>query len=358
MTDPSAMGHGLTSPDARRRFRLRSVSVSLLAAWVPMWMLCAGLLAVVHQLSAGVAAVVSLRLVLPAAVMGVLVQWLVARWPWPPRMTPRFVLRHVAASLGYALGLMLVVLVQESLLRGRPWLDVRWQALGVVVLGLWLYVMIASFSYTVDEARRAARAESLAARTQLEALRGQLQPHFLFNALHTVVHLIPVNPASAARAAEQLAALLRAAMSESRDLIPLREERAFVARYLALEQLRFEERLVVTQQWSEEADMLLVPSFAVQTLVENAVRHGAAARVGHTTLHLASTLTADGLRIVVTDTGHDADRHFVRGPGTGLDRLDERLQLLYRGAATCRVSQTTADGVEAVLVLPALDDVA
>jgi hypothetical protein len=350
---PSASLSADTPPTRESR---RQVRVSLVVAWVPMWILCAGLLAAVHDLSAWTAAIVALRLVLPAAFMGFAVQALAARWPWPVRMTPRFVLRHVAGSTAYGVALAILVLAQEAIMRGRVWLVPGWRVLGVVVLGLWLYVMIASFSYTVEEARRAARAEAAAVRTQLEALRGQLQPHFLFNALHTVVHLIPVDPATAARAAEELAGLLRAAMSESRDLIPLREERAFVTRYLALEQLRFEDRLRIEWQWSDDVDEVLVPSFAVQTLVENAMRHGAAQRVGATHLTLSAVRTPPGVRVVVADAGTGASRPFVRGAGTGLDRLGERLQLLYGGSAACTVGPIAADAVESRLEVPALED--
>ncbi len=354
MTGESTSRPAVETPSAyttRRRTR-----VSLLLAWVPMWMLCAALLAAVHDLSAGTAAVVALRLVLPAALMGFAVQALVARWPWPARLSLPFVARHVASGVAYGLALAVLVLAQESVVRGRVWIEPGWRVVGVVVLGIWLYVMIVSFSYTVEEARRAARAEAAAVRTQLDALRGQLQPHFLFNALHTVVHLIPVDPATAARAAEELADLLRTAMSESRDLIPLREERAFVTRYLALEQLRFEERLQIEWTWSEAADDVLIPSFAVQTLVENAVRHGAAQRLGATQLQISAALTPTGAIVVVSDEGHDVGRRFERRAGTGLDRLEERLQLLYGGGASCTVAQQSDDRVEARLVVPALED--
>lgn len=333
-----------------------NVRVSLILAWVPLWILCAGLLAAVHALSAATAAMVALRIVLPAALLGFAVQAMVVRWPWPARLTAPFVVRHLAGCTAYGAALAGFVIAEESFVRGRVWLEPGWRISGLVALGMWLYVMIASFSYTVEEARRAARAEAEAARRQLDALRGQLQPHFLFNALHTVVHLIPVAPGTAARAAEGLAELLRTAISEHRDRIPLREERAFVSRYLALEQLRFEERLQIDWQWSDHGEEELVPTFAVQTLVENAVRHGAAQRVGATQLQLRVHVTPTEVAVVVTDRGSETDRAFVRGAGSGLARLEERLRLLYGGGASCTVTQVAPDTVEARLVVPALED--
>lgn len=330
--------------------------VSLLLAWTPMWVLYAGILAAVHNLPLFTAAVVALRFAVPAALMGLGVQALVARWPWPARLSAGFVGRHVSSAALYGGALTLLVLAQESLVRGRLWLDLGWRVLGIAVLGVWLYVMIASFTYTVEEGRRAARAEAVAARTQLAALRGQLQPHFLFNALHSVVHLIPVQPATAARAAEELAGLLRAATTETRDLVPLHEERAFVQRYLALEQLRFEDRLMVDYRWDTDIAHALVPSFSIQTLVENAVRHGAARRVGPTHLRIDTRALPDIITVSVTDSGNEAGRPFVRAGGTGLDRLQERLGLLFGATASCTVQQTVADQVEARLTLPRLDD--
>jgi LytS/YehU family sensor histidine kinase len=123
-------------------------------------------------------------------------------------------------------------------------------------------------SYATSATERAARAEAEASRAQLSALRSQLNPHFLFNALHTIVQLIPREPARAAQAAEQLGGLLRDTLEEDRDVVALAEERAFVERYLAVQRLRFGDRLSVRIDVSPEADQSLVPSFALLTAAE------------------------------------------------------------------------------------------
>src|SRR4026208_1160253 len=99
--------------------------------------------------------------------------------------------------------------------------------------------MVSGVVYASEATERASKAEAIAARSQLAALRAQLNPHFLFNALHTVVQLMPVDPKGASRAAEQLAGLLRVTLEQDRDLVLLAEEWSFVEKYLELESLRF-----------------------------------------------------------------------------------------------------------------------
>ena len=224
--------------------------------------------------------------------------------------------------------------------------------IGYLILGVWLYVMVAGVSYTAIATERAARAEANAARSQLAALRSQLNPHFLFNALHTVVQLIPREPRRAAQAAEQLAGLLRGTIEEDRDLVPLAEEWAFVERYLELERLRFGDRLRVHVEMTDGARATLIPLFAVQTLVENAVRHGAAPKVEPTDLFIRAGTENGTLVVTVRDSGDGASTAQMEGSGTGLKRLRERLAVLYGDAAQLDVANEPSGGFLASLVIP------
>jgi hypothetical protein len=218
------------------------------------------------------------------------------------------------------------------------------------LIGTYLYIVIAGVSYAVDERARAARAEAAAARMQLGALRGQLQPHFLFNALHAVVQLIPVDPKRATEAAELVADLLRTTMEEERDLVLLEQEWRFVSRYIDMERIRFGERLRVRSEIEPDLLDVQVPSFALQTLVENAIRHGAAPRIEPTDIVVAATATEHDITLSVCNTDDGAGRN-SEGIGTGLKRLQERLVALYGDSAT--LSYGVHDGVyESVLVLP------
>jgi sensor histidine kinase YesM len=226
-----------------------------------------------------------------------------------------------------------------------------------LVLGAWLYVMIAGTMYAARATERVTRAEAVAVRAQLAALRSQLNPHFLFNALHTVVHLIPERPGDASRAAEQVAGLLRTSIEEGRDLVSVEEELAFVQRYVDIERLRFGDRLVVQIEADAEAREQEVPAFAIQTLVENAVRHGASPNVAATTIRVTTVVGAGMLTIAVSDTGAGADRSAgLEQRGTGLRHLRERLAVLYGPRASLHLDSSPGAGFTARLTLPGSDD--
>jgi LytS/YehU family sensor histidine kinase len=243
--------------------------------------------------------------------------------------------------------------VIDSIVHGR----VVWQVgpgfAPTMITGIWLYVVVASSAYATLAGQRTAKLEAHAARMQLDTLRTQLHPHFLFNALHTVVQLIPSDPRAAVRAAEQLAAALRTAVEEHRDVIPLHDEWAFVERYLALERIRFGVRLRVQESIAQDALDALLPSFALQTLVENAVRHGAAPRVAPTALTIDAQLEGTTLRVTVRDDGDGAHVQAVEeGTGTGLRRLRERMRWLYGDSARLDIMSAPQQGFAATLYVP------
>jgi two-component system, LytTR family, sensor kinase len=214
-------------------------------------------------------------------------------------------------------------------------------------------VMVAGVAYANRAAERSAQIEALAARTQLAELRAQLHPHLLFNALHTVVQLIPVDPGRATRAAEELAGILRTALSDRRDVISLAQEWAFVQRYLAIESLRFGERLNAIADIDATALAALTPAFALQTLVENAVRHAAAPRVEPTELNITARCDSDVLTLAVADNGPGAiPSELGQTRGTGLKRLRERLIRLCGDGAKLDIDAAPGRGLRATLKLP------
>jgi signal transduction histidine kinase len=329
------------------------VWVHVVSGWLPVWVLFSVLIAFVHGEDLGDAAFIGLRSIVPAALLGLVVHRLVRRYPWPRPFRLRFALAHMLAAPLYATTWILVAALLDAAIQRRMALRFGPGFLPFFLLGIWLYVMVAGISYAIDATERAARAEAAAARTQLAALRAQLHPHFLFNALHTVVQLIPAHPGRAQDAAEQLAALLRTTMEEDRDLVSLADEWAFVSRYLDLERIRFGDRLRVHAQLDDDVLDARVPSFVLQTLVENAVRHAATPRVAATDLHVRAAGTRDAVTLEVRDSG-DGDAPPAgdgAGNGTGLSRLRERLQVLYGPAARLEAG-AAGGGWTARVVLP------
>lgn len=170
------------------------------------------------------------------------------------------------------------------------------------------------------EHARALRAEALASEARLAMLRNELNPHFLFNALNSVIGVISEEPARAQGMVRQLSGLLRHTLS-AKETSTLAEEVRVAEQYLAIEQVRFEERLAVHIDVPEALRCRSVPPMLLQPLVENAVKHG----MGVDTLHvrISAEESGDRLRLVVANNGRLDPRH---GTGVGLRNLRERLQ--------------------------------
>ncbi|HEY1335459.1 MAG TPA: histidine kinase, partial [Myxococcaceae bacterium] len=153
-----------------------------------------------------------------------------------------------------------------------------------LLMGSWLYLVVAGCSYAVRAQRRAragelaaGEARLLAQQAQLAALRARLNPHFLYNALHSVGALVGRDPRRADQALERLGDLLRYVL-DAGDQVPFRREWAFIQDYLAFEQLRLGDRLRVEANVEPATGSVLAPPLILQPLVENAVRHGLADR--------------------------------------------------------------------------------
>jgi LytS/YehU family sensor histidine kinase len=318
-----------------------------------MWALFTALIVIAHGLPLGAAAIASLRMIVPGAALGVGVYKFTWRFPWPHPFRVGFVGAHVVAAMAYAVAWFLLVGIIDSVVERRVVAADVPSASAFVLTGIWLYIVVAGVAYANRAAQRTAQLQAHAARMQLSELRAQLHPHFLFNALHTIAQLIPSDPRTATRAAELLGDTLRTALDEPHDLVPLERELALVEQYLAIERLRFGPRLAVNRAVDSAASNILVPSFAIQTLIENAVRHGAAPRVETTQLTISARTERDILLLDVADDGAGTDLAAIeRGNGTGLRRLRERLRWLYGERANLSIVSAPGQGFHATLRLP------
>lgn len=185
----------------------------------------------------------------------------------------------------------------------------------------------------------------------LRALKAQLNPHFLFNSLNTLRALIPSDLERPREAVTQLAELLRASLTLGQEeTVPLSFELAAVDNYLALERLRFEDRLRLRRSIQPAALPRPVPPFLVQTLVENALKYGLAPREQGADITLEAFLRGDTLHLRVTNPGTLCP--LVTGTGLGLKNSRARLELLFGPDASLNLRQAGDDLVEAEAILP------
>jgi two-component sensor histidine kinase len=177
----------------------------------------------------------------------------------------------------------------------------------------------------------------LATRAELKALRAQINPHFLFNSLSVIAGLIQYQPELADETIEQLAQVFRYTLRKSEnEWAPLAEEVEFAAAYLRVEQARFGGRLETEFSVAPDAAAVAVPAMCVQTLIENAVKHGVAAVPGPGRVSLCASVSGGELRIEVADSGPGFPPNFSlsgNGEGHGLRNVAERLRGYYGDAA-------------------------
>jgi hypothetical protein len=195
---------------------------------------------------------------------------------------------------------------------------------------------------------------TLATEAELRALRAQINPHFLFNALTTVGYLIQQAPSRALKTLLDLTTLLRSVLRSEGEFTTLGRERELIDCYLRIERERFEERLEFTLDIPDELCRLAVPSLIVQPLVENAVKHGIAGARDGGTVAVTAVLGRD-LRIVVRNTGAPLGMRPASGPGVGLQNVTKRLEHYYGVDASLTVSRDADGSTVAELRLPAAD---
>jgi len=208
-------------------------------------------------------------------------------------------------------------------------------------------------AWRAESARAAQLSEDLSA-AQLHALRAQLNPHFLFNALNSVVTLIGKQPKDAERMVVRLADLLRSTLALSSDQeVTLRRELELVTQYLGIEQVRFNDRLTIAWEVDPVTNEALVPALALQPLVENAIVHGTSRLTGDGRITIGSAVEGTTLRLFVRDNGPGPSAPNARsGTGIGISNLRERISRLYGAGATLTLADVPGGGAMATLTVP------
>jgi hypothetical protein len=336
--------------------------LAFVAAWTPFVLLWTFFAA--GQRGAGSALASGAIGVAPAALLSVVVWRVCARFPWPARLTASFYLTHLSLATAYAVTWVLATRALRAAELGelipREFLGSR-LVLMQLLTGIALYGVIAGVSYAIqiseqlrDKEQLAERARTLVVSARFEALRARLNPHFLFNAMHTLAALIRYDPPVAEQAVERLAEMLRYALRADGDgVVAFLDEWEFTMRYLEFQKLRFGERLRVEADPGGDTKHWRVPVFAVQALVENAVRHAVEQNPNGGAVFVSSVVEDGRLNITVRDEGAGRAGRSAHGSGSGLKNLRERLAVLYDGSASIEQQPTASGGFQVRLTLPA-----
>ena len=200
---------------------------------------------------------------------------------------------------------------------------------------------------------RAAQLEATLSRAQLDALRVQLQPHFLFNTLNSIAALIYIDPVPADEMLTRLADLLRLTLDRGdAQEVTLEDELETLDHYVDIMRVRLRDRLSVEIAVSAPARMCVVPHFILQPLVENAIEHGVDRVLGRCVVRLCGEVEDGALTVSVSDHGPGLDRDML-STGIGISNTRRRLQALYGDAAALEIQSANGGGAMVLLRLPA-----
>jgi two-component system, LytTR family, sensor kinase len=195
------------------------------------------------------------------------------------------------------------------------------------------------------------RLEALVKELQLKTIKAHINPHFIFNALNSIRSLVDENPARARTAITELSNILRSSMATDKiETVPLEKELAIVKDYLALEQIRFEERLHVQMDIDKDTLSQPVPYMMLQTLVENAVKHGISKEMDGGHIRITSDFIDDHHELIIRNTGHLNGS--AGNEGFGLSSTRNRLNLLFGSQAGFEIKDIGEKEVEAKVILP------
>ncbi|HKY06487.1 MAG TPA: histidine kinase [Blastocatellia bacterium] len=255
-----------------------------------------------------------------------------------------FFLLGIRQPKGVALSSYLADTMRYSLTHHKPFLFLSWST---------LYFGFKYWQKVEHEKERALRADALAHEAQLNLLRYQINPHFLFNALNSIRALVRENPERSEMMISELSEFLRYSLAQHRPHeATLKDEVEAIRNYLAIEKIRFEDKLDVRFDIDPEAEHFFVPGFLIHPLVENAIKYGMQTSAMPLRVELSARARGDSLRIEVANSGRWADHasglNLSNGTGIGIENVRQRLEQVYPGRHSFDV--TEGDGsVRAVI---------
>ncbi len=285
---------------------------------------------------------------------------------WLELQLRKTIFRIILSSLIIGVGLFCIYLIVNSTVKASiPEASYTTLTAAINLSGSILFWSLIYFLIHYIENYRKAEIESYIWEAavkdfELKTLKSQLNPHFMFNALNSIRALIEEDPENAKIAVTRLSNILRYSLKiEKTETVKLEEEMKTVADYLSLEKIRYEERLKYEISNSKDSLSVEIPPMMIQTLVENAIKHGISQQTkgGEITISTFVTNPTDGqagsnLYIKITNTGQIERNSLKNAKGFGIDNTKQRLSLLYGEKALFTIKNLDSDRVSAEVIIP------
>ncbi len=234
--------------------------------------------------------------------------------------------------------------------QGRFWWDIIWT---FILMSLWLllYMVWHYLERNRKDEIDKLSLEKTVKELELNTIKSHINPHFIFNSLNSIRAMVDENPQRARTAITELSNILRSSMQvEKMETVPLQKELDIVKDYLALEHMRFEERLKIEMDIDEDTLEQPVPPMMLQTLVENAIKHGISKKIKGGVVKIISRYTDHNFELVVQNSG-TIDEELLP-EGFGLTSTRDRLKFLFQGKAQFQIKKINGSEVQAKIVMP------
>jgi len=276
------------------------------------------------------------------------------------KVLPKLLIAVIGASIFCSLLVMGADVVFDLAIKSRKLADFPNRlAVSTLDMGLLLvpWVLIYYTFHYVEKSRRqqvsTLKLEALVKELELKTIKAHINPHFIFNALNSIRALIDENPERARNAITELSNILRSSMqAEKVETVSFEKELNIVKDYLALEYIRFEDRLKVEYAIDEDTLDQPVPPMMLQTLVENAIKHGISKQMTGGMVKISSDFKGNNHELVILNTGRLNGNGSINGDGFGLVSTRNRLQLLFGEKANFEIKEIGHNLVEAKVLIP------
>ena len=223
----------------------------------------------------------------------------------------------------------------------------------LMLIAIWMLIYIV-YHYVVKNRNNEVdrlKFETIVKELELKTIKSHINPHFIFNALNSIRALVDENPKRARRAITELSNILRSSMqAEKSETVTLEKELDIVKDYLALEHMRFEERLKIEMNIDEDTLQQQVPPMMLQTLVENAIKHGISKQIKGGVVRIIAAFKNNDLELLVQNSGQLSLQ--PNEEGFGIKSTEDRLNLMYQGKAVFAIRNVGSDMVESKVSIP------